>query len=358
MRRKGRRRREARIGAALVFCSLLVGFVAVEAAARIVAQRASLWRYPNYITAYRTTLGSGMPTQYDARLGWVPRANFKGTDHQEAVMYTANADSLRQHHDDRPPPPAEGTILAVGDSYTEGGEVADNASWPAHLERLTGQRVLNGGAGGYGIDQIVLRAEDLVAKFKPSILLVGFIADDVGRAELTRRSGAAKPYFTVDNGALVLRNVPVPPPEPTRLDVARRILGYSFLVDLLMRRLDMLDYWYAGITMEHRAHHDGETVACLLMQRLAALPTRTILVAQYTPGAWQNEADRREQRRLVAHVAGCATAAKLDVLDTFEDVQRAVAKGGVAPWYINWHMNDAGNALTAGLIARHLATVR
>lgn len=350
MRKTGKAGREATIGAALVLCSLLLGFVVLEAAARVVAQRASLWRFPNYITAYRTALGSGVPTQYDARLGWVPRANFKGTDHQEAVMYTVDAQSLRQHNYDRPPVPADGAILAVGDSYTEGGEVEDNASWPAHLERLANRRVINGGVGGYGIDQAVLRAEDLVARLKPTTLLVGFIADDISRAELTRRSGAAKPYFVIEGGALVLRNVPVPPPEPARLDLTRRVLGHSFLVDVLMRRLDMLDYWYAGVTLEHRAHRDGERVACLLMARLAALPTRPILVAQYTPGAWRNEADRREQRRLVAHVAACARAAKLDVLDTFDAVERAVAKDGVAPYYINWHMNDAGNRLTAELI--------
>lgn len=346
------------IGAALFASSVIVCLLGLEAAARVIAVRASLWRYPNYIVAYRTLLGSGTPVQHDARLGWVPRANYRGTDHQEAVMYTADALSLRQHNDGRPPLPAEGTILAVGDSYTEGGEVEDNASWPAHLERQTGRRVINGGVGGYGIDQTVLRAEALVAHFRPSVLLVGFIADDIGRAEFSRRSGAAKPYFTADDAALVLHNVPVPPPEPDRLDLVRRVLGHSFLVDVLMRRLDLLDYWYAGVTLEHRVHRDGERIACLLMRRLAALPARTILVAQYTPGAWQNEADRGEQRRLVVHVARCARAAGLDVLDTFDATDRAVARTGVAPWYINWHMNDAGNAFTATLIARHLAAVR
>jgi hypothetical protein len=350
--------RPASINTVVTLVSIVVGFVAFEAAGRIVAQRASLWRYPNYITAFRTAVGPGVPTQYDARLGWVPGANYKGTNRYEAVMYTASRDSLREHNHDRPPPPAEGTILAVGDSYTEGADVDDNSSWPAHLERLVGRRVLNGGVGGYGIDQTVLRAEDLVARFKPSVLLVGFIADDIGRAEFNRRSGGAKPYFTVEGGELILRNVPPPPPQPARLDLARRVLGHSFLVDELMRRLELLDYWHAGVAVEHRVHHDGETVACLLMARLAALPTRTILVAQYTPGAWQDEADRREQRRLVAHVTRCARAARLDVLDTFDAVQRAVAKDGVAPWYINWHMNDAGNALTARLIAQHLQAVR
>jgi hypothetical protein len=350
--------RNALINTVVSLVSILVGFVALEAAARIVAQRASLWRYPNYITAYRTALGSGVPTQYDAKLGWVPGANYKGTHRYEAVTYTGSADSLRQHNLDRPPPPADGIILAVGDSYTEGADVEDNASWPAHLERLVGRRVLNGGVGGYGIDQTVLRAEDLVARFKPSLLLVGFIADDIGRTEFNRRSGGAKPYFSVEGGALVLRNVPTPLPEPARLDLTRRVLGHSFLVDEVMRRLEMLDYWYAGVEVEHRVHRDGETVACLLMRRLAALPTRTVLVAQYTPGAWQDEAERREQRRLVAHVAACARDARLDVLDTFDAVERTVARDGVEPFYINWHMNDAGNALTAKLIAAHLQAVR
>ena len=97
MRRTGRTGREATIGAALVLCSLLVCFVALEAATRIVAQRASLWRYPNYITAYRTALGSGMPTQYDDRLGWVPRANFKGTDQQKKVGQLSGGERNRVH---------------------------------------------------------------------------------------------------------------------------------------------------------------------------------------------------------------------------------------------------------------------
>ena len=348
--------RNALTNSLVTLVSLVVGFVVLEAAVRV-TQRTSLWRYPNYITGYRTDAGSVLPTQYDARLGWLPGANYKGTERYERVMYTGSADSLRQHNGDRPPP-AEGAILAVGDSYTEGADVENDASWPAHLEQLVGRRVLNGGVGGYGIDQTVLRAEDLVARFKPSVLLVGFIPEDIDRAEFDRQFGGAKPYFSVESGTLVLRNVPVPRPEPVRLDLARRVLGYSFLVDLLMRRLEMLDYWYAGVHVEHRAHHDGEQVACLLMQRLAALPARTILVVQYTPGVWQNEAARREQRRLVARVEACAREARLDVLDTFDAVGRAVARDGVAPLYINWHMNDAGNALTAKLIAQHLATVR
>jgi hypothetical protein len=41
-----------------------------------------------------------------------------------------------------------------------------------------GRRVLNGGVTGYGFDQMVLRAEQLIAAHKPSVVIASFIADD------------------------------------------------------------------------------------------------------------------------------------------------------------------------------------
>ena len=81
---------------------------------------------------------------------------------------------------------SDGSILAVGDSYTYGDEVLDEETWPAQLQRLTGRPVLNGGVTGYGFDQIVLRAEQLAAIHRPSIIIVSFIAHDILRTE-TRR---------------------------------------------------------------------------------------------------------------------------------------------------------------------------
>ena len=52
--------------------------------------------------------------------------------------------------------------LAVGDSFTFGADVSDEETWPAALERETGRRVVNAGVAGFGLDQTVLRAEQLV----------------------------------------------------------------------------------------------------------------------------------------------------------------------------------------------------
>ena len=44
-----------------------------------------------------------------------------------------------------------------------GDEVDDREAWPAQLQGLLGRRVVNGGVTGYGLDQMVLRAERFVA---------------------------------------------------------------------------------------------------------------------------------------------------------------------------------------------------
>src|SRR6185503_7626483 len=86
-----------------------------------------------------------------------------------------------------------GGALAVGDSFTAGSEVADTETWPAQLEPLIGMPGVNAGSGGYGADQIVMRAEELLPLVQPRVLLVGMLEDDIGRVGYSSRT-AAKPY--------------------------------------------------------------------------------------------------------------------------------------------------------------------
>src|SRR5262249_23022522 len=132
-------------------------------------------------------------------------------------------------------------ILAVGDSYTWGEDVGDLDTWPAQLQRLMGRRVLNGGVTGYGFDQTVLRAEQLVERHKPAAVIVSFIADDIRRCEMRRMWWHDKPWFALEHGRLALKGVPVPkrawrwPRLVRRLErvvfelspVAQHVLGYN-----------------------------------------------------------------------------------------------------------------------------------
>ena len=128
--------------------------------------------------------------------GW---ATCRGRATRRRPGITIDADGRRR----RAGRPAQGgaPILAVGDFFTFGDEVNDGQTWPAQLQRMTGRRVLNAGVSGYGFDQIVLRAEQFAAKYKPSAIVVSFIADDISRTEMRRLWSADKPWFELDKAS-------------------------------------------------------------------------------------------------------------------------------------------------------------
>ena len=113
----------------------------------------------------------------------------------------------------------------------------------------------------------------------------------------------------------MLRNVPVPPrADPrTTLTFWQRTLGYSFLFDFMLRRLDLLHDWYGDQSACIRAG-TGERIACRLTERLAELQrssgARVLVVAQYDPVVWDDAAFAAEQRRLTHGLLDCAQQAR------------------------------------------------
>ena len=344
---------------ALVVVSVVAGLLALELGLR--AANGYLGDWSNFVLDARSVLSKteGQRFQYDELLGFVPRGPEPGG-------------GLRPNGSDTP---AGTLILAVGDSYTYGEEVADDETWPALLQQRTGQPVLNGGVSGYGFDQTVLRAEMLATRYRPGTIVVSFIADDILRTEMSRIWGAEKPYFDLageniakdaPKAALVLRNVPVPPrakPAST-LSLAQRLLGYSFLFDFVLRRLDLLHDWYGDHVRVHPAG-TGEQIACRLTDRLAELKrlsgARLLVLAEYDPVVWDEPHLAPEQRRLTEGLLACARQRGLATLDSYDALAAsklapsAVAKGPRG-FYKLWHMNRAGNELIARLVAKALET--
>jgi lysophospholipase L1-like esterase len=330
----------------LVIASFAIGLIALELGLR--AANGWLGTWPNFVLAARTVLTGFREVQHvrDPTLGYVPRPGYATAD------VHIDSDGLRVTSAAPPGP----RILALGDSYTYGEEVKDAETWPAHLQQLLKERVLNAGVAGYGFDQTVLRAEKLVPALRPSAVVVSFIADDLRRTESARLWSADKPYFDIADGKLVLRNVPVPPRTDPRLtlSIAQKTLGYSYLVDFVLRRLDLLEDWFGDHIRVHPAG-TGEKIACLLTDRLRELQQASgvplLLVAQYDPYVFKTASFGEEQRRITGHLLDCARARGLKVLDTFD----AIAKSSEPlSLYGQWHMNDKGNALIADLIAAAL----
>jgi hypothetical protein len=228
-------------------------------------------------------------------------------------------------------------ILAVGDSFTFGDQVNDSDSWPAVLERLLGRRVVNAGVPGFGLDQAVLRAEQLTQVYSPDTIVVSLIPHDVLRCQMSYWSGHPKPYFDINGTELMLH----PAPERSGLHhaVLKRILSLSLTMDLLLPRFL---HWEGPESVT--VHARGRDVACRLMDRLrtfaGARNIRIVVLAQ--PQASAPEAEHLE---LKEGVLACARADGLPTLDLFPIVAGLPPKERAK--LFDRHMTVEGNRLVA-----------
>jgi hypothetical protein len=353
MQRSSRHPVLANIG--LVLASLVFFFVCSEFFLRAFLGNGSLWHYPNYIEqAFAPDPEHVAQMQYDPLLGFEPKPNYKGTLVGKPISFDSHG---FREHDLTGPTPSGPTILAIGDSFTEGYLVGNDETWPSNLQRLTGRPVINAGVRAYGLDQVVLRAERIVPEVKPDAIVLGFIPDDVERTELYIRDNRPKPYFVLSDKApdgLELRNVPVPTTIPP-ITPLRRVLGYSYFLHYFMTRLWIFELWFG---MTHHAHYDGDEVSCRLMHRFARLVQeqhiRALVVAFYEDTAWRFHRLREANRPQVAYVLDCAAKAGLATLDTWDDFTQAGMPGQADTFYNGYHFTNAGAHVAAQLIAAKL----
>jgi hypothetical protein len=336
----------------LVIGSVLFGLLFLEIGCRALRGTDALLHWRNIVLEQRRGIAGnniGARFVYDPLLGHTPTPGFvTGDTHYDA-------DGFRQ----MPPPPAGAAdgppILATGDSYTLGDEVTDAEAWPAVLQGLARRRTINAGVAAYGFDQTVLRTEQLVPKLKPSVVVLGFIADDLRRAEMSRTWGTEKPYFTLNGGALKLHNVPVPPsprPEDT-LDFWQQAFGWSVLLDTVLIHQG---FEYEWVVDHKRAVPAGTGVllACALMPRIARLGVPIVVVAQYDFYVWVNPEFGAEQRRQSQAVLKCATDAGFGAVDLYDKTAEAVRAKGRDKIYRTWHPSPEGYRLIAEEIAAEL----
>ena len=296
---------------------------------------------------------------YDASVGWLQKPFIASSD-MNTIEHGIRKNSNRAEA------PDQAAILAVGDSFVVGGEVKDAEAWPAHLERLTGWRVLNAGVNGYGVDQTGLNAERLLPLLKPKLVLVGILTDDIARSRYRVRI-APKPYFSRENGVWDLRNVPVPRQVQNRTETfGKTLLAHSYALHRLMtKRENFRDFWFtgSGLTFDV-AHDDGAGASCHALSRLApqlaAAGARGLVVMQYE-GLHHIDGKRPAD---VEKVLACARNLGFGIVDQFDRLT-AVARASAdqlktyymmhAKWSFG-HMSPAGNALVGALIAEHLKT--
>lgn len=267
MSKSAKRRRLAKV--ALAPIAFVVALLCAEGALRL--YHGELFTWENLRSHFWVRKLVGKPADvYDAHLGWVPEPGtyeHAGTTASPAWSTAIGPDRLRTNGGERP---AGRPLLAVGDSFTFGNEVDDGETWPAYLEQILDRAVLNGGTSSYGLDQVVMRAEQLLVEHQPEVVVLAYIGDDIQRCQLSFYT-TWKPYFDIADGELVLRNSPVPPGstvngvwEPAPPPELGWV-GYSYVARSLLLRLDR-NWWIYGMGREHKRGHE---VASLLLRRIA-----------------------------------------------------------------------------------------
>ena len=154
--------------------------------------------------------------EWSPTLGWKVKPNLRDTEAFRGKPLSTNSRGLRgsvEHSYEKPP--GVFRIVVLGDSFTFGEEVGDEETYSHYLQELLPQvEVLNLGVHGYGHDQMLLYLQEEGLRYKPDLVLLGFLTVDMERNILAFRD-YAKPRFVLRDGKLVLTHSPVPSVEET-----------------------------------------------------------------------------------------------------------------------------------------------
>ena len=287
-----------------------VAYVAIGEVAVRAMTNTSLLEFPNFRKARGEHDNIRGWIEYDPLLGWTIREGIRA-----GGFNTLRFGIRRNSPEDRDI--RTGGVLAVGSSFTAGSGVTDEETWPARLEALLGEPVINAGEGGFSADQAILRAEVLLPIVRPRVLILDLIRENIQRVGFSR-SGWPKPYFVIENGALLLKNNPVP--ELHSIEPSwdpRDIFGRLLVADRFMSAF-FTDFWHSSERNDWvRVTDDDVPITCALLLRIKrqtdAAGARMLLSMQYDGFAITAPGPPS----YVTEVEDCARKAGIGMVDEF-----------------------------------------
>jgi hypothetical protein len=322
-----------------------------------------VWQWTDFHEERAAYAGVNAYAHYDDNLGWTEKADWTWLG--DAPRVSTTRDGIRNNSAGAVRQPPSAAILAVGDSFTFGSDVADNETWPAVLERLLEAPVVNAAVEGFGLDQSVLRIEALMSSLQPRAVLLGVFEQDILRATYSRFE-KPKPYFRVLGELLERYNSPVPIDALERDDQPwwRLLAGRSYALDRLLTVLDPFDWGGFGY---ERTGEDPVSLGGLLVQRLAESLRRTgtplILVVQY---AGETISENHERPEHVAALIARAQQLGITVVDEFDDLRSFLREHGsealVELYFVKsdgtfGHRTPEGNERVARFMVRNVQSV-
>ncbi|MDF3031768.1 MAG: GDSL-like Lipase/Acylhydrolase [Moraxellaceae bacterium] len=262
-------------------------------------------------------------------------------------------------------------LLFLGDSFTYGSLVAAEDTFPYLAAQHLGGETVNGGVPGYGLAQMVRRAEELIPKYKPDYVVVQYSPWLVQRAisEFAPADNGyltAVPYYTGDAAPEIV--APAFPPQGITVDAYRttpRSLG------------DRLSFLW-NVALPKYVYEDFHLYPFRLRQFLSLAPEPSgngtgVLLKAY---ADIDAIAQRHQARTVILVLGNsfsmevpellfppqalrvnaqqALLQRLPVVDSEHYMRAYWLMRGNPPRPVDWHPNERAHALIAEVLAQDL----
>lgn len=347
---------------ALLAASILIALAVAEVGLRSAFKLSDIYRgvapYPElnqrrYEYLFLEDRADGAITRgnYDAMLGW-DLIDSPSRSRGDSEPETAKPDGTLR-------------VVAVGDSFTYGAEVAAAETFSKALEQsLCRSEVINMGVSGYGIGQAFLKYRLIGQRYRPDVVVFGIHPPNLERMSLAFFA-AAKPVVAMgaDGNSLDVRNQPVPEPaaELARIQVQA---SNEVRVLALMRNVYRYVMWRA-FGADAFLDRMGRTTEVLLrtMKREVEDSGGRLLVLQipmgevFTTGnAWHDDMNRA--------LLGTYERAGIDYID-LEKTWRAAgdpAKAAAANYVPRGedafgHLSVEGNKAAATLLAEKIKTL-
>ncbi len=301
-------------------------------------------------------------TTYDEALGWVNIRNLAIQDmYGPGIFLRTNSRGFRGSRDvGVSVPDRKLRVICSGDSYTLGYGVDDDHAWCQLLASLDARiEPVNMGQGGYGIDQAYLWYKRDGSILNYDVHVFAFITDDFLRMDSPIYSGAGKPILDLEDGRLVVKNVPVPrrkwyyAPWVRRLASNVRTLKTSELAARAMGRIRSSQVGGDDGIREHTWDVALKVFASLQEMNEAR---KSALVLVWLPAQWDYPSSASETwRQRLAAESKKRGWIYIDLLPEMQQVPPA--EFGEMFFSSHHHYTDAGNQWVAKMLYQRISSL-
>lgn len=135
--------------------------------------------------------------------------------------------------------PTGSTVLALGDSLTEGYGASLQTSYPTILASITGWKIINGGVSGDKSDDALKRLPALLAQYQPKLVLTSIGGNDILKRvpESTMRSNIISICELVKNSHA--QNMLIAVPQFSILGAATGTLHDHSMYESIAKEMDI-----------------------------------------------------------------------------------------------------------------------